>query len=94
MAGCVTGGVMSVLQLITRLVPGPPFVFGAMLVILAILVAAFIPDSQTPVRDTDEDKRRKLLEDKRRSDDSYDDESDPEYKMPLIHDSDEEIDLL
>ena len=28
------------------------------------------------------------------SDDSYDDDSDPEYKMPLIHDSDEEIDLL
>ena len=81
--------------MITSLVPGPPFVFGAMLVILAILVAAFIPDSQTSsLRDTDEDKRRKLLEDKRRSDDSYDDESDPEYKMPLIHDSDEEIDLL
>lgn len=83
------------MDLITSLVPGPPFVFGAMLVILAILVAAFIPDSQTSsLRESDEDRRRKLLEDKRRSDDSYDDDSDPEYKMPLIHDSDEEVDLL
>ena len=29
----------------TQLVPGHPFVFGALLVILAILVAAFIPES-------------------------------------------------
>ncbi|XP_023244523.1 hippocampus abundant transcript 1 protein-like [Centruroides sculpturatus] len=29
----------------TQLIPGPPFVFGAFLVILALLVAAFIPDS-------------------------------------------------
>lgn len=28
-----------------RFVPGPPFVFGALLVMLALLVAAFIPDS-------------------------------------------------
>jgi hypothetical protein len=28
-----------------RIVPGPPFVFGSLLVILAILVAAFIPDN-------------------------------------------------
>merc|ERR1719471_722810 len=51
---------------ITQLVPGPPFVFGAMLVILAILVAAFIPDNQTSVgsfRETDEERRRKALED-------------------------------
>ncbi|XP_022243779.1 hippocampus abundant transcript 1 protein-like isoform X2 [Limulus polyphemus] len=29
----------------TQLVPGPPFVFGAFLVMLALLVAAFIPES-------------------------------------------------
>ena len=29
----------------TELVPGPPFVFGALLVILAIIVAAFIPET-------------------------------------------------
>jgi hypothetical protein len=28
-----------------RIVPGPPFVFGSLLVILAVLVAAFIPDN-------------------------------------------------
>ncbi|KFM73310.1 Hippocampus abundant transcript 1 protein, partial [Stegodyphus mimosarum] len=30
-----------------RLIPGPPFVFGALLVIMAIIVAAFIPDNQS-----------------------------------------------
>eukprot|EP00092_Neocalanus_flemingeri_P014110 GFUD01015219.1.p1 GENE.GFUD01015219.1~~GFUD01015219.1.p1 ORF type:complete len:563 (+),score=161.86 GFUD01015219.1:471-2159(+) len=78
----------------TSLVPGPPFVFGALLVILAILVAAFIPESPAgggSFRDTDEEKRRKQLEDKRRSDDSYEEDSDPdmEYKMPLINESGE-----
>ncbi|XP_017891540.1 hippocampus abundant transcript 1 protein isoform X2 [Ceratina calcarata] len=34
-------------QIVTQLVPGPPFVFGALLVICALLVAAFIPDSNT-----------------------------------------------
>ena len=83
-------------QFITSLMPGPPFVFGAMLVILAILVAAFIPEtdgSRGSFRDNDEDRRRKAVEDKRRSDDSYEDDSDPEYKMPLIHESDDEVDL-
>jgi len=85
------------LDFITSLMPGPPFVFGAMLVILAILVAAFIPEtdgSRGSFRDNDEDRRRKAVEDKRRSDDSYEDDSDPEYKMPLIQESDDEVDLL
>jgi diacylglycerol kinase len=30
-----------------QLVPGPPFVFGAFLVICALLVAVFIPDGTT-----------------------------------------------
>lgn len=30
-----------------QLVPGPPFVFGALLVICALLVAFFIPDGTT-----------------------------------------------
>merc|ERR1719483_451304 len=83
------------MDLVTSLVPGPPFVFGALMVILAILVAAFIPEKVTPgaFRDTDEEKKRKQLEDKRRSDDSYDDDSDPdmEYKMPLINESGEDL---
>lgn len=31
-----------------RFIPGPPFVFGALLVMLALLVAAFIPDNAGP----------------------------------------------
>lgn len=31
-----------------RFIPGPPFVFGALLVMLALLVAAFIPDNTGP----------------------------------------------
>jgi len=82
------------MDLVTSLIPGPPFVFGSLLVILAILVAAFIPESTGvggAFRDTEEEKRRKQLEDKRRSDDSYEDDSDPdmEYKMPLINESGE-----
>ena len=64
---------------------------------MAILVAAFIPEtdgSRGSFRDPDEDRRRKAVEDKRRSDDSYEDDSDPEYKMPLIHESEDEVDLL
>jgi len=30
--------------MVAQIVPGPPFVFGALLVILAIMVAAFIPE--------------------------------------------------
>ena len=33
------------MELVTHIVPGPPFVFGALLVILALMVAAFIPES-------------------------------------------------
>lgn len=32
-----------------RLIPGPPYVFGALLVMLALLVAAFIPDGPGPL---------------------------------------------
>ena len=79
--------------------PGPPFVFGAMLVILAILVAAFIPENSTSLgsgfrTETDEERRRKAVEDKRRSSDRHDDGGDAEYKVPLMQDSDEEVDLL
>ncbi len=30
---------------VTHLIPGPPFVFGSLLVILALMVSAFIPDA-------------------------------------------------
>ena len=31
--------------MVAQIVPGPPFVFGALLVILALMVAAFIPEN-------------------------------------------------
>merc|ERR1719376_1245269 len=36
--------------MVAQIVPGPPFVFGALLVILALMVAAFIPEA--PVMDS------------------------------------------
>jgi hypothetical protein len=82
----------------TELVPGPPFVFGSLLVILAILVAAFIPDTEgksSSFRSEDlssaEKRRRERTAEVRKhlSDDSYSDngvDSDNEYKLPLIKD--------
>ena len=32
-------------DMVTHIVPGPPFVFGSLLVLLALIVAAFIPDN-------------------------------------------------
>ncbi|XP_012288882.1 hippocampus abundant transcript 1 protein isoform X1 [Orussus abietinus] len=40
-----TGTVTQHLDIMPQLVPGPPFVFGALLVICALLVAAFIPEA-------------------------------------------------
>ena len=34
-------------EFVAHIIPGPPFVFGALLVIVALLVAAFIPDHPT-----------------------------------------------
>ncbi len=45
--------------MISALMPGPPFVFGAFLVILAILVAAFIPDTSSNIFSIDEDKKNR-----------------------------------
>jgi len=87
------------MDVVTQLVPGPPFVFGALLVILAILVAAFIPESsgQSMFISSEADERlariRRVKNDewvvKKRSDDSYSsDTEDAEYKLPLIQDTD------
>merc|ERR1719481_2479609 len=83
---------------LTELVPGPPFVFGSLLVILAILVAAFIPETQE--RNSSFRSEEALLSEKRRrertlelrkhlSDESYSsggggEDSDQEYCLPLI----------
>jgi hypothetical protein len=89
------------LDLVTELVPGPPFVFGALLVILAVLVAAFIPDAPGGSilrrgEDGDEvgrNRRRAGRSGSRaaahRSDDSYSSQDeDNEYKLPLIKEGD------
>ena len=85
------------MDLVTELVPGPPFVFGALLVILAVLVAAFIPESPGGfmLRRGDEgedgggrNRRRGRAASRaaaHRSDDSYSSQDeDSEYKLPLI----------
>lgn len=33
-----------------QIIPGPPFVFGALTVALAIVVAMFIPERQSPLK--------------------------------------------
>jgi len=51
-------------DMISALMPGPPFVFGAFLVILAILVAAFIPDNPAPgLFDSAGDRLRRRIRD-------------------------------
>lgn len=54
---------VSGLEQYTQLAPGPPFVFGAFMVALAILVAVFIPDEQNDPsrRPSGEKKKRRNL---------------------------------
>jgi len=87
----------SPIDVVTELVPGPPFVFGALLVILAILVAAFIPETgKSSFNTSDSEDRvariRRIKNDerevKKRSDDSYSSDTENEdYKLPLIKDT-------
>ena len=84
------------LDLVTELVPGPPFVFGALLVILAVLVAAFIPEAPggsilrrgEDGEEVSRNRRRGGRTGSRaavhRSDDSYSSQEEDEYKLPLI----------
>lgn len=86
----------SAMNAFKALVPGPPFIFGSLMVILAILVAAFIPESssmsssfKTEEGSSSEKRRRERTAELRKhlSDDSYSDngpDSDNEYKLPLI----------
>lgn len=44
----------------TALAPGPPFVFGAFMVVIAIMVAVFIPDDPSdPIRRPSGEKKKK-----------------------------------
>lgn len=54
--------IVSGLEQYTQLAPGPPFVFGAFMVAIAILVAVFIPDEQTdPTRRPSGEKKKRNL---------------------------------
>ncbi|XP_023325863.1 hippocampus abundant transcript 1 protein [Eurytemora carolleeae] len=88
-------------DMISALMPGPPFVFGAFLVILAILVAAFIPDTSSNIFSIDEDKKNRRPKDDERgrkrtgrdeviklSDDSVTTDSEDDYNVPLIKEGD------
>jgi len=89
-------------DVLSALMPGPPFVFGAFLVILALLVAAFIPDTNSGIFSSDEEKIvRKLKEETRvkswsikdegvkLSDNSVTTDSEDEYNIPLIREEDD-----
>lgn len=77
-------------DVVTALMPGPPFVFGALLVMLAIMVAAFIPDTTTSIFATEREeersvgKRRSREEVSKMSDDCLTSDSEDDYKLPLI----------
>jgi hypothetical protein len=88
-------------DMISALMPGPPFVFGAFLVILAILVAAFIPDTTSNIFASDDDKKHRRSKDDERgrkrsgreeviklSDDSVTTDSEDDYNVPLIKEDD------
>lgn len=53
---------VSGLEQYTQLAPGPPFVFGAFMVAIAIIVAVFIPDEQSDLarRPSGEKKKRNI----------------------------------
>ena len=82
--------------MVAQIIPGPPFVFGAILVILALMVAAFIPDnlrSESGSR-ADNPSHHSITSKHRhgdpikKSDDDFDeyegDESDGEFRIPLM----------
>jgi len=84
--------------MVAQIVPGPPFVFGALLVILALMVAAFIPDNLGNNHQgsrADNQSHHSAVSIKRhsdtnvkKSDDDFDDyegdESDGEFRVPLM----------
>jgi len=79
------------LDMLSTLMPGPPFVFGAFLVILAIMVAAFIPeqDKERPKRLPRKSggSEGKEVGDLKQSDVSVtesESDSDTEFSVPLI----------
>ena len=79
----------------TAMIPGPPFVFGAGLVLLAILVALFIPESSNLFRGSSHSPSRKDRQ-FRLSSSEYDSVTDSYYPQSgqehvhLLRDDEEE----
>merc|ERR1719400_407686 len=53
----ITDEVPQSFLMVAQIVPGPPFVFGALLVILALMVAAFIPENMGNERSSNQGSR-------------------------------------
>lgn len=81
--------------MVAQIIPGPPFVFGALLVILALMVAAFIPDNMGNNQGSRADNpshhsitSKRHSDPIKKSDDDFDeyegDESDGEFRVPLM----------
>lgn len=82
--------------MVAQIVPGPPFVFGALLVILALMVAAFIPENLSSGNNSRNENSHHSTASKslrhdtvKKSDDDYDNyddenESDGEFRVPLM----------
>ena len=78
--------------MVAQIIPGPPFVFGALLVILALMVAAFIPEDMGSERGStgshNPSTASRKMEVVKKSDDDFDDyegdESDGEFRVPLM----------
>lgn len=83
--------------MVAQIVPGPPFVFGALLVILALMVAAFIPESSRDpanpggsIQNSTSSMKRHSEGNVKKSDDDLDfddydgNESDGEFRIPLM----------
>jgi len=90
----------SAITFLSALMPGPPFVFGALLVLLAIMMAAMIPEQSSIVIMFDEEgskqprykddliKHKKDVAMGKLSDESLDSDTDSEYSAPLIKSQD------
>merc|ERR1719322_379000 len=91
----ITDEVPQSFLMVAQIVPGPPFVFGALLVILALMVAAFIPETSLSASNPgsiqnsqSSMKRHSESNVKKSDDDDFDeyegDESDGEFRIPLM----------
>lgn len=77
------------LDSVTSIIPGPPFLFGALLVILALMVAAFITDPSSQSRgasgSTEDIVSRRHFTDSKIDSKKFDDVEGNEFVIPLMN---------